>query len=358
MEKKFSDLNPSILGMNWAESQLILVGARPGGAKTQYVLGNVVVRGTKGEIPVALFAPGEDRQRIMDMLIRMQVGDLNFEGGSISSKKFKNFPVYIDDTPHLTVPYLVDRIFHLAGEQGVQLFVIDYLQTIDGSMLDSYTKEREMNNVLRVLKALTESMRITIIVTSSLSNYAFSAKETTHPDVRSILYATEAEELCDQIILIQPLMHLKNFTNLTNAFNIVLPKAFSYDDGQHEQIVIHATFDYDKRYFKKARYPFKEPVEIADEAAQAAEETRMYQWYRKDEEDSWHFEFLDSEGMGWTIHLIEADGDVSIYQILVRAWTGEEIILDHPISDDIDFLKTKALDLARRKFPDVEILEK
>lgn len=353
MKKKINDLSPSILGMTWAEKQLILVGARPAAVNTQYVWGNVVVHGTKGEIPVAVFAPGGDRQKMMDLLIRMQVGDVNFEGGAISSKKFKNFPVYIDDTPHLTVPYLVDRIFHLAGEQGVQLFVIDCLQDIDGSSLDSGTKEREMNNVLRILKALTESMRITIIVTSSLSNYAFSAKETTHPNTRSILYATEAENLCDQIILIQPLMHL------TNAFNVVLPKAFSYDDGQYEEIVIHATSDTDKHYFKKSRTPFKEPAEIADDSAQeTVEETRMYRWYRKDEDDCWHFEFLDSEGMGWTIDLIEADGDVSIYQILVRDWTGEEIILDHQISDDIAFLKATALDLARCKFPDVEIVER
>ena len=333
---------PEILGMTWTPGNLILVGSRPAGGKFQYVLGNGVVLGTKDEIPVALFTAQGDRNKIMRQLIRMQVGEEVFDNCQYSAKDYKDYPIYIDDTSHLTISYLVDRIFHMVEEHGVQMVIVDCLQDVDGSLLDDSSKERELNAVLRILKALAEAMSIVIVVTSKLSDHVF--KGGNQPTIRDILDVSEAEEHCDQIILIHPL------NGLFNKYKLILPLGHPYYDGKYESLVLNVTMDRDKHYFKKA-------TELFDEKDDDTVETPMYKWYPSDNMGEWKFGFIDPEGMGWTLILepMVDDGD-HYYQISVYNWPGEEIILDdYAEIDDINLLKTVALDKARKQFPEMEI---
>ena len=56
-KKKYNDYRPEIVGMEWTPGNLILVASHSWGGKSQYVLGNCIVAGTKEEIPVAYFLP-------------------------------------------------------------------------------------------------------------------------------------------------------------------------------------------------------------------------------------------------------------------------------------------------------------
>lgn len=331
-----------ILGMTWTPGDLVLVGSRPGGCKFQYVLGNGVVHGTKEEIPVALFTTEVDREWIMRTLIRMQVGDEVYDNGQYSAKDYKDYPIYIDNTTHLTIAYLVNRIFHMVDENGVQMVIVDRLQNVDGSRLAAFfSKERELNAVLRILKALAESMSIVIVVISELSDNVFKSGKL--PTIRDILDVSEAEEHCDQIVLIQPLY------DRHNQYKMILPLGHRYNDNKYEGLVLNVTMDRDKHYFQKA-------TELFDEESYTAEETPMYKWYSSDIGE-WNFGFIDSEGMGWTLNVEPMpDNDVHFYQIRVYNWPGEEELLDDYVDlDDIELIKAIALEKARKFFPEVEI---
>ena len=233
MNQDSPNYRPVILGMEWIPGNLILVGSRSWGGRLEYVLGNCIENGTKDEIPAALFAPKGERQYFMKRLLQMQLGNDVFDKGQFSAKDIKYYPLYIDDTPQLTIPYLVGQIFRLVEEKGVQMIIINRLQDIDGSVLKEWSREGELNSTLRLLKALAESRSIVIIVTSKLSRRI--VKENRPPTVNDILDVTEAEEHCDQIILIHPLDPFVEKAEMILSL------------GQ----VLNVSLDKDKQYFKK-----------------------------------------------------------------------------------------------------------
>ena len=69
-KKKYNDYRPEIVGMEWTPGNLILVASRSWGGKSQYVLGNCIVAGTKDKIPVAYFLPGCPQSGIFLTLLR------------------------------------------------------------------------------------------------------------------------------------------------------------------------------------------------------------------------------------------------------------------------------------------------
>lgn len=172
-DRKYIDFQPEILGMNWTPGNLILVGSRSWGGRFEYVLGNCIVNGTGDQIPVALFAPKGNRHGIMRMLMRTQLGANVYDDGQFSAKDFKDYPLYIDDTSNLTIPYLVGQIFRFVEEKDVRMIVINRLQDIDCSIMDEGSREGELDETLRLLKALAESLGIVVIVVCvSVHNWA------------------------------------------------------------------------------------------------------------------------------------------------------------------------------------------
>lgn len=240
---KHSDYRPNILGLDWAPGNLILVGSRAWGGRLQYVLGNCIVNGTKDEIPVAIFIPGRDRGELKKLLLRMQVGDSVYESGQITPKDLIDYPLYIDDTAPMTIAYLTGQIFRYVEEKNVGMVVIDLLQNIDGGIIDESTREGELNGILCILKALAETLGIVIVVISQLSRII--VKEHRMPKVRDLLDVTEAEEHCDQIILIHPL------DPFVKEAMMILPFGSPNQYGRSEEQILSVSMDCNKHYFRK-----------------------------------------------------------------------------------------------------------
>lgn len=344
-KRVFNDYHPEIIGLDWAPGNLILVASRSWGGKNQYVLGNCIVAGTKEEIPVAYFLPDGDSMRIRRALLRMQVGPQAFDSGQIKTENIKELPLFFDDTPDMKISYIVDRLFHLAETKEIGMAVIDGLQHLNTSQLNGGTRERELNSVLRILKAMAEALGIVIIVKSSLSDYNFPQNEL--PTIRDILDVTEAKSFCDQIILFHQVDFLKD------CYKMILPSGhpFFKDDGR--EMVLNLVLDKELGYFKKAESLYRE-----DDSQ--VTETPMYEWYRDTKKDDWYFEFLDSEGMGWKITISPStESENNEYDIDADNWAGDHIniALEEP-GDDMEKLKAFALREARRRFPAVEIPEK
>ena len=340
-----NNYRPKILGMEWILGNLILVGSRSWGGRLEYVLGNCIVNGTKDEIPVAIFTPMGDRQYFMRRLLQMQLGYEVFDNGPFSAKDINYFPLYIDDTHQLTIPYLVGQIFRFVEEKGVQLIIINRLQDIDCGIMDEESREGELDETLRLLKALAESLSIVIIVVSRLSrNYI---KTGAAPSVRDILDVTEAEKHCDQIILLHPLDPF-----IENA-KMILPLGHPYYEGKYGDLVINVSLHRDKHFFMKVLDPMDEDDSIS-------EDTPMYQWHPGKSIGEWYFEFVDAEGMGWKVSLEdykESDGDS--FCVSVRNWAGDgEDFFDHVRIENLDSRKSFALKMIRKRFPEVEIPDK
>lgn len=240
---KHSDYRPEILGMPWVPGNLILVGSRAWGGRLEYVLGNCIVEGTREEIPVALFVPGRTPQQILRMLLRMQVGDSVYENGGFSANDFKDYPLYIDDTELLTIAYLTGQIFRFVAEKKVRMVVVDWLQSIDGGIIDESTREGELDGILCILKALAKTLGIVIILTSQLSRHVIKSRNL--PTVRDLLDVTEAKEYCDQVILIHPLDPFLRKALMIQQFKASDP--FS----KFEEHILNVSMDQDRHYFRR-----------------------------------------------------------------------------------------------------------
>ncbi|MBQ7622899.1 MAG: hypothetical protein IJS66_04100 [Bacteroidales bacterium] len=194
---------PEILGVDWIPGELVLVGACPGCGAFRYVLGNCIVEGTKGLVPVACFVPGGNMYKIAGEVMEMTACESAGNGGMALKGSTTEYSLYIDCSPHLTIEYLVERIFHMVKEHGVKMVAIDCLQAVDGSIFSADAKEWEMKSVLRILKTLALALSLVVIVTSQLSESVRWSNQT--PQVKDILYVPSAEDLCDQIVLIKDL---------------------------------------------------------------------------------------------------------------------------------------------------------
>ncbi len=343
-KRVFNNYSPEIVGLDWTPGNLILVASRSWGGKSQYVLGNCIVAGTKDKIPVAYFLPDGDSLRVAKALVRMQVGPQTFDSGQIKTENIKELPLFFDDTPDMTIAYIVDRLFHLAETKEIGMAVIDGLQCLNTSQLDGGTRERELNSVLRILKAMALALGIVIIVKSSLSDHDFQQHE--QPSVRDILDVTEAKTICDQIIL------LHRVSIMSDYYKMILPLGhpFFKDDGR--EMVLNLVLDKETGYFKKAESLYEE------EDSQGSE-TPMYEWYKDSKVDDWYFEFLDSDGMGWKITISpSAESEKNEYDIDADNWAGDHIniAMEEP-GEDMEKLKAFALSEARRRFPEVDIPE-
>ena len=341
----YNGIYPSILGLTWIPGDLVLVGSGLGCGRSSYVLGNCIVEGVKGDLPVAYFAPGRDLAVINRNVLYMSLGSTPKNDEDDPLSRIPEYKLHIDVTPKLTIAYLVERIFHMVESLDVRMVVVDGLQDIDGSVFSPYSKEHEMRSILSVLKSLADAFRLVVIVTSELSESHHSAYD--KPSPRDILYVPNAEEIFDQIILIQPLQEP------IHAYNIVLPKGHRHYDGQYGEMVIHAMLDWDLGYFKKADQPFV----VEDDLPY---ETPMFKWYQDINSNNWLFEFIDSKGMGWIITIAPSvESEYNEYDIDAESWAGDHIniAMGEP-GDDMEKLKAFALREVRRRFPEVEIPEK
>lgn len=350
-KSKINDYTPEILGMNWTPGNLVLVGSLTYSPMYKYVLGNVIVQGTKDQIPIALFSPNDDANRLRRRLMRMQLGKDVFDNGLFSSKDIKDLLLYVDCAFHLTISYLVSQIFRLVEEKEVQGVIINRLQDIDGSLLcnlPNFSKEKEKNAVLRILKAMAESLNIVIIVTTDLPGFNYKAM----PTIRDV---SELEEHCDQIILFHPL----DSPVSSDCYKMILPWGHPFHDKKYGELVLNVVLDSNNQCFKLATTPFDVDCDKSDDMT--SESLPSYSWYIDKSSGDWHFDFIDSDGMGWTLalDLLSADETDSVYRIIVYNWAGDEIVLDDYVTlDDINLIKTIALDKVRKKFPGIDIPER
>ncbi len=352
MRTRRSDYQPEILGIEWHLGELVLVAGHAWDGKTCYVLGNCIIEGTQDKIPVAFFCPTGDKAECEELVMRMQAGNMEHRRTEIPLKDVRKLPLYIDDTPHLSINYLLDRIFHLVKCQHVQMVVVDYLQAMDIGIFGSEENpEYGFASILRILKAIAASLNLVIIVTSRLSANAFGRR----PTLQDILDVAHPEEYCDQVILLHSSLKISHHREGT----IILPfgplgKNFPVkEDGP--ELVINAIWDSDTGCFKKADYCFSE-----EEEDLPSDNPPMYEWYSVADFDEWFFEFMDLKGMGWkiTISPVVSSADDE-YHIEMDNWAGENIpITESIIASDMDKLRAFALRKAREYFPEVEIPEK
>ena len=167
----------------WQPSDLIIIAARPGMGKTAFVLSMARNVAIDFGHPVAFFSLEMSSVQLITRLIssetglsseKLRTGKLDPHEWEQLSTKVKNLekaPLYIDDSPSLSIFDLRAKCRRLASQHGIKLIIIDYLQlmTAGGNGKGGGNREQEISSISRNLKALAKELNVPVIALSQLS---------------------------------------------------------------------------------------------------------------------------------------------------------------------------------------------
>lgn len=174
----FLDLDYKTAGMQPAD--LILVAARPSMGKTALVLNIAQYVAFKSDLPLAVFSLEMSREQLVNRLFSLEsrVDSQHIRTGNLSDREWEDLidgagvvgrsKLIIDDTPGISVPELRSKCRKFKMEHDIQMVIIDYLQLMSGSgRTDS--RQQEVSEISRSLKALARELNVPVIALSQLS---------------------------------------------------------------------------------------------------------------------------------------------------------------------------------------------
>lgn len=198
----------------WQPSDLIIVAARPGMGKTAFVLTiarNVVVDFKK---PVAMFSLEMSSVQLVTRLIsaeaqlpgdKLRKGNLeNYEWEQLNSKinTLIDAPLYIDDTPSLSIFELRAKCRRLKVQHDIQLVIIDYIQLMSAGIdRNNGNREQEISAISRSLKSLAKELNIPVIALSQL-NRSVEQRPNKKPLLSDLRESGAIEQDADMVIFI------------------------------------------------------------------------------------------------------------------------------------------------------------
>ena len=170
------------LTSGWQPSDLIIVAARPGMGKTALTLSMAKNMAVNHGIPVAFFSCEMSSVQLITRLIssetglsseKLRTGRLEkheWEQLNVKVKSLESAPLFIDDTPSLSIFDLRAKARRLASQHGIKLVIIDYLQLMTaGGTQKGGNREQEISTISRNLKALAKELNVPVIALSQLS---------------------------------------------------------------------------------------------------------------------------------------------------------------------------------------------
>ena len=165
----------------WQRSDLVIIAARPAMGKTAFVLSMAKNMAVDYNTPVAVFSLEMSNVQLVNRLIvnvceipgeKIKSGQLEpHEWAQLDTKikKLEGAPIFIDDTPSLSILEFQTKARRLKEEHNIQIIIIDYLQLMNASGMKFQSREQEVSTISRSLKGLAKELDIPIIALSQLN---------------------------------------------------------------------------------------------------------------------------------------------------------------------------------------------
>jgi replicative DNA helicase len=179
LESGFTQLDKMTSG--WQNSDLVIIAARPAMGKTAFVLSMAKNIAVNFRQPVALFSLEMSNVQLVNRLISnvCEIPSEKIKSGQLAAYEWQQLdyklkdlidaPLYVDDTPSLSVFELRTKARRLVREHGVKIIIIDYLQLMNASGMAFGSRQEEVSTISRSLKGLAKELNIPIIALSQLN---------------------------------------------------------------------------------------------------------------------------------------------------------------------------------------------
>lgn len=206
----YKDLDEKTAGFQ--RSDLIVIAGRPSMGKTSLAMGIAQHAAIEHGLTVGIFSMEMSKaQLVLRMLSsearldshRLRTGQLTREDWvhlTHAATKLEQAPVYIDDSGSLTIQQMRGKARRLMSECGLDLLIVDYLQLMQGSG-DSESRQQEISDISRALKALAKELNIPVVALSQLSR-AVEARRPPIPVLADLRESGAIEQDADLVIFI------------------------------------------------------------------------------------------------------------------------------------------------------------
>ena len=206
----FYDLDDSTCGLQ--SSELIIIAARPSMGKTSLALNMVEHIGIVEKKPVIVFSQEMSAQQVAQNMLcsharidahklrRGFLEDKQWSALSYGMGSLSEAPIFIDDTPGLTVLEVRAKARRLKAQYNIQMVVVDYLQLMEAPR-GIENRQQEISIISRGLKSLARELSIPVIAVSQL-NRSVEAREGHRPRMSDLRESGSIEQDADVIVLL------------------------------------------------------------------------------------------------------------------------------------------------------------
>jgi replicative DNA helicase len=217
----FDDLDRLLSGMQPGE--MIILAARPSMGKTALALnlaeqiargGRTPEKPPKGQhVPVGVFSLEMSKSSLVQRLLsaaasvdshRMRTGHLNAQEMStlkLTAEMLQEAPIFIDDTPGLSVHALRARARRMVANHGVRALIVDYLQLLTAPGSSRESRQVEVSAISRGMKALARELNVPLVCLSQL-NRASEQREGNRPRMSDLRESGSIEQDADVVVLL------------------------------------------------------------------------------------------------------------------------------------------------------------
>ncbi len=200
----------------WQKSDLVVIAARPAMGKTAFVLSVLRNAAVDHNRPVAIFSLEMSSVQLVNRLIsseaeldsdKIRKGTLaDHEWAQLVHKtaKLSKAPLFVDDTPALSILELRAKCRKLKAQHDIQLVVVDYLQLMSGDSKGGFggNREQEIASISRALKKIAKELSIPVIALSQLSRAVETRGGDKRPQLSDLRESGAIEQDADMVMFL------------------------------------------------------------------------------------------------------------------------------------------------------------
>ncbi|AYQ32946.1 replicative DNA helicase [Runella sp. SP2] len=200
------------LTSGWQPTELVILAARPAMGKTAFVVSSLRNAAVDFGMPVAIFSLEMSAVQLVNRMIsaEAEIDSEKLKKGNLAPHEWTQLhqridrlmraPIYIDDTPALSILELRAKCRRLKQQHDIQMVVIDYLQLMQGdSSKGAGNREQEIASISRALKNLAKELNVPVIALSQLSRAVETRGGDKRPQLSDLRESGSIEQDADMV---------------------------------------------------------------------------------------------------------------------------------------------------------------
>lgn len=211
----------------WQRSDLVIIAGRPAMGKTSFALSLAKNIAVDYDTPIAFFSLEMNNVQLVNRLISNvceiegkkilngQLDDEEWKRLDKNVRKLQAAPIYIDDTPGMSIFELRTKARRLVREKGVQVIMIDYLQLMNANGARFGSRQEEVSTISRSLKGLAKELDIPVLALSQLNRTVEGREgiDGKRPQLSDLRESGAIEQDADMVLFVHRPEYYRIFTD-------------------------------------------------------------------------------------------------------------------------------------------------